>query len=60
VRLIRDNFLIAERQRRAIQVCERNRYVATASLLQDLLDQTEKRVWFQHPASADATDTEHR
>jgi starvation-inducible DNA-binding protein len=51
VRLIQDNFLIAERQRRAIPVCERNRDTPTANLLQELLDQTEKRLWFLHAAS---------
>jgi starvation-inducible DNA-binding protein len=45
-RLIEDNRHIAEMQRNAIETCEKHRDSPTASLLQDLLDQTEKRVWF--------------
>ncbi len=44
--LISDNRHMAENQRAAIDTCEENRDTPTANLLQDLLDQTEKRIWF--------------
>ena len=47
-RLIVDNRHIAERQRAAITVCDENRDTPTGNLLQDILDQTEKRIWFLH------------
>ncbi|HLZ22926.1 MAG TPA: DNA starvation/stationary phase protection protein [Ktedonobacterales bacterium] len=45
-RLLADNQHIAEAQRGAIEICERNRDSVTANLLQEVLDQTEKRIWF--------------
>jgi starvation-inducible DNA-binding protein len=45
-RLMNDNLHIAKQQRAAIEVCEKNRDSVTANLLQDILDQTEKRKWF--------------
>lgn len=45
-RLLADNRRLAERQRAAIEVCEEHRDTPTANLLQDILDQTEKRIWF--------------
>jgi len=50
--LIKDNRQIAERQRAAIEVCEENRDTPTANLLQEILDQTEKRIWFLFEISA--------
>jgi starvation-inducible DNA-binding protein len=47
-RLIADNRHIAERQRAAIAVCDENRDTPTGNILQDILDQTEKRIWFLH------------
>jgi starvation-inducible DNA-binding protein len=47
-RLIADNRHLAERQRAAIEVCDGNRDTPTGNLLQDILDQTEKRIWFLH------------
>jgi starvation-inducible DNA-binding protein len=44
--LLQDNRHMAERQRAAIEVCEENRDTPTANLLQEILDQTEKRIWF--------------
>ena len=45
-RLLDDNRQIAEAQRAAIEVCEDNRDTPTANLLQDILNETEKRIWF--------------
>ena len=50
-RLIADNRTMAESQRAAIDLCEENRDTPTANILQDLLDQTEKRIWFLHAVS---------
>lgn len=45
-RLLRDNRHIQESQRAAIEVCEKHRDTVTANLLQELLDETERRIWF--------------
>jgi len=45
-RLLDDNRQMAEAQRAAIEVCEDNRDTPTANLLQEILSETEKRVWF--------------
>jgi len=47
-RLLADNRHIAERQRAAIEVCDKNRDTATSNRLQEIIDGTEKRVWFLH------------
>jgi starvation-inducible DNA-binding protein len=44
--LIADNRHIAEAQRAAIETCEKNRDTVTGNLLQEILDETEKRIWF--------------
>lgn len=45
-RLLEDNRSMAEHQRAAIEVCDKNRDSPTGNLLQEMLDQTERRVWF--------------
>jgi starvation-inducible DNA-binding protein len=50
-RLIDDNRHIAELQRAAIEVCDRNRDTPTGNVLQEILDQTERRIWFLFEAS---------
>jgi starvation-inducible DNA-binding protein len=45
-RLLADNRHIAEQQRAAITVCDEHRDSPTGNILQDLLDQTERRIWF--------------
>jgi starvation-inducible DNA-binding protein len=47
-RLLEDNRRMAEHQRAAIEVCDENRDTPTGNLLQEVLDQTERRVWFLH------------
>jgi starvation-inducible DNA-binding protein len=44
--LIKDNRQLAERQRAAIEICEDNRDTATGNTLQEILNETEKRIWF--------------
>jgi starvation-inducible DNA-binding protein len=45
-RLFHDNLHMAQMQRTAIEVCDKNRDSATSNLLQTILDQTERRKWF--------------
>jgi starvation-inducible DNA-binding protein len=45
-RLMDDNSQIAKNIRAAITVCDRNRDSATSNQLQDILDKTERRIWF--------------
>jgi starvation-inducible DNA-binding protein len=44
--LLNDNRHLAEMQRAAITLCEQNRDTPTSNVLQDILDQTERRIWF--------------
>jgi len=50
-RLVEDNRLMASHQRAAIELCDENRDTPTGNLLQDILDQTEKRIWFLYEVS---------
>jgi starvation-inducible DNA-binding protein len=52
-RLLGDNRHMAEMQRAAIAVCDKNRDTATSNRLQEVLDLTEKRVWFLHEVGQD-------
>jgi starvation-inducible DNA-binding protein len=45
-RLLDDNAHMVERQRAAHEICDRHRDVATASLLEVIIDETERRKWF--------------
>lgn len=49
--LLNDNRHIAEQQRAAIEICDENRDTPTGNLLQEFLDQTEKRIWFLYEVS---------
>ena len=49
--LLNDNCQLAARQREAIEVCEVNRDMPTSNLLQEILDQTERRIWFLYEVS---------
>lgn len=44
--LIADNRRMATSQRAAIEICESNRDTPTSNLLQSVLDETERRIWF--------------
>jgi starvation-inducible DNA-binding protein len=50
-RLLDDNHHMARSLRQAIAICEDNRDTVTANSLQEILDLTEKRVWFLFEAS---------
>lgn len=45
-RLREDNVHLARAQRQAHEVCDRSRDYATASILETLIDETERRTWF--------------
>jgi starvation-inducible DNA-binding protein len=45
-RPLNDNRQIAERQRAAIELCDSRGDSPTGNILQDILDQTERRIWF--------------
>ena len=50
-RLIDDNRHLAESQRAAIEVCDENRDTPTGNILQEIVDGTEKRIWFLYEVS---------
>ncbi len=50
-RLLADNRHMAEDQRAAIETCESRGDTPTANILQEVLDQTERRVWFLYELS---------
>ena len=57
--LVDDNKAMAANMRKAHEVCEDNKDVATASLLEEYIDQTERRTWFLFEATRGADDTGH-
>lgn len=59
-RLLRDNRQMAEKQRAAIALCERGHDTPTSNVLQEILDQTEKRAWFLFEASQGESGAEKR
>jgi starvation-inducible DNA-binding protein len=50
-RLMDDNQHVALNQRAAIALCEEKGDTPTANILQELLDQTERRIWFLYETS---------
>jgi starvation-inducible DNA-binding protein len=50
--LLADNAHIARRQRAAMELADEHRDHPTSNLLQELLDETEKRIWFLYEVSA--------
>ncbi|MDP3068302.1 MAG: ferritin-like domain-containing protein, partial [Methylocystis sp.] len=52
--LLDDNKGMAESLRNAHKVCDDNEDIATASLLETFLDETEKRTWFLFEAARGA------
>lgn len=57
--LMSDNREMAKNMRKAHQVCDDSEDVATASLLEVYIDETERRTWFLFEASRDADPTGH-
>ena len=51
-----DNKQLAARFREAHDVCDENRDVATASLIEVWIDETERRTWFLFEASRKAAE----
>lgn len=45
-RLLNDNRQVADRQRAAIDLCDSQGDSPTGNILQEILDQTERRIWF--------------
>lgn len=56
-RLLADNRHMAEAQRAAIEICDNHRDTPTGNLLQEILDQTERRIWFLFELTQDASDS---
>ena len=57
--LCADNKAMAANMRHAHEVCDDNKDVATASLLEEYIDQTERRTWFLFEAARGADSTGH-
>jgi len=57
--LMNDNKKIAQFMRKAHKICEEHEDIATASLIEVWIDQTEKRTWFLFEATRNATDGGH-
>ncbi len=49
--LIKDNLQMVHSQRLALEICDSHNDGGTSSLLETLIDETEKRVWFLHAIS---------
>jgi len=56
-RLLADNRQMAEAQRAAIEVCDNHRDTPTGNILQEILDQTERRIWFLFELTQEASDS---
>lgn len=52
-RLLADNLQVAKALREAIELTEEKRDTPTSNLLQEVLDQTERRIWFLFETNAD-------
>jgi starvation-inducible DNA-binding protein len=57
--LMRDNKAVVHRMREAHDVADKHEDVATASILENFIDDAEKRVWFLFEASRAADSTGH-
>ena len=53
LRLLNDNAAIAVKQRAVLELCEQMRDHPTSNLLEDVLDETERRIWFLFEISRD-------
>ena len=59
VELVEDNKQMAAAMRKAHTLCDDHEDVATASLLEIYIDETERRTWFLFEASRSADETGH-
>ncbi|EEO27018.2 Dps family protein [Oxalobacter paraformigenes] len=54
-----DNLNLLGSMRDAHEICDENKDVATASLLENWIDETERRIWFLFEAAQDTDSTGH-
>jgi starvation-inducible DNA-binding protein len=57
-RLLEDNALMAQMQRAAITVCDQHRDSVTSNVLQEILDETERRKWFLFEVAQGLSNTD--
>jgi starvation-inducible DNA-binding protein len=57
--LMNDNKKVAEAMRKAHEVCDDHDDIASASLIENWIDQTEKRTWFLFEAARGASNDGH-
>jgi starvation-inducible DNA-binding protein len=57
--LLEDNKMLTARLREAHSVCDEHNDVATASLIEAWIDETERRTWFLFEASRHRDSTGH-
>jgi starvation-inducible DNA-binding protein len=57
--LMDDNKKVAAAMRKAHEICDEHEDIATASLIEVWIDQTEKRTWFLFEAARNASDSGH-
>jgi starvation-inducible DNA-binding protein len=57
--LLEDNQALAARLREAHNVCEEHREIATASLIEVWVDETERRTWFLFESSRRGDSSGH-
>jgi starvation-inducible DNA-binding protein len=57
--LMQDNKAVAASMRKAHEICDDHKDVATASLLENFIDETERRTWFLFEATRSADESGH-
>ena len=57
--LMSDNKSMAAAMRETHELCDEHKDVATASLLENYIDETERRTWFLFEATQGADETGH-
>ena len=57
--LMNDNKHVAAQMRKAHEVCDQHDDIASASLIENWIDQTEKRTWFLFEAARNASNSGH-
>jgi len=57
--LMNDNKAVAKAMREAHEIADKHEDVATASILENFIDDTERRTWFLFEASRRADSTGH-
>ena len=57
--LMNDNKHVAAQMRKAHEVCDEHEDIASASLIENWIDQTEKRTWFLFEAARNASNSGH-